>query len=370
MHRGLVAVALALALLAGSVLAVPALDAAGQTTATFAVPDTAAQPPSNLRECAAPVPAGYARCHSRLRTDGNVVGKAPARTAAPQSGTLGNNGAYDPSYLQSAYNLASASASAGYGLTVAIVDAYDDPTAEADLSNYRTYFGLPACTTSNGCFRKVNQNGVSGSYPALDRGWAQEISLDMDMVSAICPHCDILLVEANSNSLPDLGASVNTAARLGAMAISNSYGGTEYASETSDEATYYNHVGIAITVSAGDNGYGAEFPAASQYVTAVGGTTLNQATNTGARNATQTVWSGTGSGCSAYATKPSWQTDRGSVQPTIGDVAALADPNTGVWVYDTTRYNGQSGWLVFGGTSVSSPLAASVYARPGNTAAR
>jgi subtilase family serine protease len=154
------------------------------------------------------------------------------------------------------------------------------------------------------------------------------------------------------------------------MAISNSYGGPEYASETSDEATYYNHLGIAVTASAGDSGYGAEFPAASQYVTAVGGTTLYQASNTGSRNATETVWSGTGSGCSTRITKPSWQTDPGCPRRTIGDVAAVADPTTGVWVYDTTRYNGQSGWLVFGGTSVSSPIIASIYALAGNTAVR
>jgi subtilase family serine protease len=245
---------------------------------------------------------------------------------------------------------------------VAIVDAYDDPNAESDLASYRSSFGLSPCTTSNGCFRKVNQNGGT-SYPAPDSGWTQEISLDLDMVSAICPNCHILLVEASSNSFDDLGAAVNEAATLGANAISNSYGGSEWSNEDYYGATYYNHPGIAVTVSSGDNGYGVEFPAASQYVTAVGGTSLNQVGNTGTRNATETVWSGAGSGCSAYVAKPSWQTDSGCAKRTVADVAAVADPNTGVWVYDTYQ---ASGWYIFGGTSVASPIVASIYALAGN----
>lgn len=232
---------------------------------------------------------------------------------------------------------------------------------------YRSEFGLPACTTANGCFRKVNQTGGT-SYPTTDAGWAQEISLDLDMVSAICPNCKILLVEANSSNFSDLGTAINEAAQLGANAISNSYGGSEYSSETADEASYLNHPGIAITVSAGDSGYGVQFPASSQYVTAVGGTTLTKASN--ARGWSETVWggflSGTGSGCSAYITKPSWQTDTGCSRRTVADVAAVADPNTGVAVYDSTPYQGSSGWLVFGGTSVASPIIASVYALAGN----
>jgi subtilase family serine protease len=182
------------------------------------------------------------------------------------------------------------------------------------------------------------------------------------MVSAICPSCTILLVEAKSNSMADLGAAVNYAASVpGVVAISNSYGGREFSGETSYEV-YYNHPGKAVTVSSGDNGYGVEFPAASRYVTAVGGTTLNQLNSTGGRNGTETAWSGAGSGCSAYIPKPSWQTVAGCGNRTVADVAAVADPNTGVWVY----YGG--GWYVFGGTSVASPIIASVYALAGNTA--
>jgi subtilase family serine protease len=244
---------------------------------------------------------------------------------------------------------------------VAIVDAYDDPNAESNLAVYRSTYGIAACTTANGCFEKVNQNGVQGTYPRGDSGWAQEISLDLDMVSAACPNCKILLVEANSASFTDLGIAENQAASLGANAISNSYGGSEFSGETSAD-TPYNHPGIAITVSSGDSGYGVQFPASSQYVTAVGGTSL--ARSSAGRGWSETAWSGAGSGCSAYEGKPSWQTDVvGCPNRTVADVSAVADPNTGVAVYDTFR---TGGWLVFGGTSVASPLVAAVYALAGN----
>ena len=264
---------------------------------------------------------------------------------------------YNPSDLQSAYKLPSSTA--GSGQTVAIVDAYNDPNAESDLGVYRSHFGLPACTTANGCFRKINQNGGT-TYPSGNTGWAEEISLDLDMVSAICPKCHILLVEANSNRFTDLATAVDQAAKQGANEISNSYGGSEYSNEVNDQS-HYNHPGIAITASSGDNGYGVQFPAASRYVTAVGGTTLTRASNT--RGWRETAWSGAGSGCSAYISKPSWQTDSGCSKRTVADVSADANPNTGVSVYDTYH---EPGWLVFGGTSVASPIIASVYALAGN----
>jgi len=265
---------------------------------------------------------------------------------------------YGPAELRSAYQLPSTTA--GGGQTVAIVDAYDDPSAETDLGVYRAQYGIPACTTANGCFTKVNQVGQQGAYPRANSGWAEEISLDLDMVSAVCPNCKILLVESRSSSLSDLGAAVNTAAGLGANAISNSYGGGEFSAETTYES-YYNHPGVAITASSGDGGYGVEFPAASGYVTAVGGTSLQRASTT--RGWTETAWNGAGSGCSAFVTKPVWQTDSGCGRRTVADVAAVADPNTGVAVYDSYH---KSGWLVFGGTSVGSPIVASVYALAGN----
>jgi subtilase family serine protease len=260
--------------------------------------------------------------------------------------------------LRAAYNLTSTGTSSQ---TIAIVDAYDDPRAESDLAVYRSQFGLPACTTANGCFRKVDQNGGT-AYPRGNTGWAEEISLDLDMASAICPSCKILLVEAKTNSFANLVTAVDQAALLGATVISNSYGGGEYSAEVSDQS-HFNHPGIAITVSSGDAGFGVEFPAASQYVTAVGGTSLRRDGST--RGFTETVWSGAGSGCSAYITKPSWQTDSGCARRTVADVSAVADPNTGVSVYDTYRLH-PGGWLVFGGTSVSAPLIGAVYALAGN----
>jgi subtilase family serine protease len=287
----------------------------------------------------------FARCHAHVVVDG--AGQ-PAAAAGPSG--------YGPADLQAAYSL---NPSGGAGVTVGIVDAYDYPNAEADLAVYRAQFGLPPCTTANGCFKKVNQDGVQGSYPRADSGWSQEEALDIQMVSAICPNCKILLVEANSATLANLGASVNTAVRLGASAVSNSYGGSESAS--SADVQDYNHPGIAITVSSGDNGYGVEFPASSQYVTAVGGTSLKRSGG----GFTETVWSGAGSGCSKYVAKPSWQTDTGCANRTVADVSAVADPNTGVSVYWTNHHRG--GWLVFGGTSVSSPIIASVHALAGGS---
>ena len=292
---------------------------------------------------------GAARCHSWVRVDGSG---APLATAGPSG--------YGPADLQAAYNLAGLSSTG----TIAIVDAYDDPNAEADLGVYRSQFGLPACTTANGCFKKVGQTG--GAVPRANASWSQEISLDLDMASAICPTCKILLVEATSNSFANLAAAVDQAARMGANAISNSYGGPEYSAEVTDQS-HYNHPGIAITVSSGDNGYGVEFPAASQYVTAVGGTHLVRSATT--RGWTETVWSGAGSGCSAYVSKPTWQLDAGCSRRTVSDVSAIADPNTGVAVYDSYAYRGVKGWLVFGGTSVSAPIIASIYVLAGNTGA-
>jgi subtilase family serine protease len=270
-----------------------------------------------------------------------------------------------PTNLISAYGLPSATA--GSGQTVAIVDAYDDPYAEADLAVYRSYYGLPACTTANGCFKKVSQTGSTTSLPAANASWSQEISLDIDMVSAVCPNCNILLVEATSASFANLGTAVNEAAALGADAISNSYGSTGDAQD-SVYGSYYNHPGIAVTASSGDSGYGASYPASSHYVTAVGGTTLTADSST--RGWTETAWSGAGSGCSSYNTAltgaASFST--GCTRRAEADVSAVANPSTGVSVYDSYAYAGASGWLTFGGTSVSAPIIASVYALAGNTA--
>ncbi len=337
-------------LLLASALVLSVLVVSGAFTFTSASAHSATQASSHhshsQRVCSASAP-GFVHCNALL-----LVKDGVKPNASSPSG-------YNPPDLQGAYNLPSATA--GSGQTVAIVDAYNDPNAEADLGTYRSYFNLPACTTANGCFKKVNQSGSTSSYPRNNSGWSQEISLDLDMVSAICPNCHILLVEATSTSTANLATSVNTAVRLGANEVSNSYGGGESSSETS-YASYYSHPGVAITASSGDGGYGVEVPAAYSTVTAVGGTTLNY--SGGVRS--ETAWSGAGSGCSAYIAKPSWQHDSGCSNRTVADVSAVADPNTGVSVYDSYASGGQSGWLVFGGTSVASPIIASVYALAGN----
>jgi len=315
------------------------------------------------------------------------IGKSTAHgSAVPRPQTTGSSTSvgYVPSQLRSAYNLTASGSSTE---TVAIVDAFDDPNAAADLAVYRSAYSLPACTVASGCFKKVNESGSTTSLPSTDYGWAEEESLDLDMVSAICPNCHILLVEASSATTADLGAAENTAAATsGVVAISNSWGGSEDSTITAADSSYFNHSGVAITASSGDAGYGVIWPASSQYVTAVGGTSLSTASNS--RGWTESVWStssteGTGSGCSAYETKPSWQTDTGCAKRTVADVSAVADPATGVAVYDTANSCGSSswcdflialglvtgadGWVEVGGTSASSPIIASVYALAGNT---
>jgi subtilase family serine protease len=335
-------------------VAAAALGAAAAATLAVAVPAAAASPARHRgseRTCAVHPSAGAATCFARVVTINGAVMHGKPRPAATPSG-------YGPADIRSAYNLGS---SASGGRTVAIVDAYDDPTAASDLNTYRSQFGLAACTTSNGCFRKVNQTGGT-SYPRTDAGWATEISLDLDMVSAACPDCHILLVEANSSSFSDLGTAVNYAAsQPGVVAISNSYGGSD-----SSAMSAYNHPGIAVTASTGDSGYGVESPASFDSVVAVGGTSLTRASNS--RGWSETAWSGAGSGCSMYNAKPSWQTSATQCSGKANaDVSAVADPNTGVAVYDSTPYQGYSGWQVYGGTSASSPIVASVYALSGNT---
>ncbi|MGH3841997.1 MAG: Ig-like domain repeat protein [Pseudonocardiaceae bacterium] len=272
---------------------------------------------------------------------------------------------FGPADLRSAYNLTGTGSAA---MTVAIIDAFDDPTAESDLATYRSTFGLPPCTTANGCFRKLNQNGQTSPLPRADAGWAGEISLDLDMVSAICPNCHILLVEANSPTIGNLGTAVNTAVSpsLGAKFVSNSYGGSENGFENSYDSSYYNHPGVVITASSGDTGFGVSYPASGKGVTAVGGTSLVR--DSSARGWSETVWNGAGSGCSGVVAKPAFQAglSTGCARRAEADVAAVADPQTGVAVYQTY---GASGWQIYGGTSVAAPIIASVYALAGDPGA-
>ncbi len=308
--------------------------------------------------------ADEARCFSYLLTDAGRG--ALAAGVEGRSATSGPTSGYGPTQLQAAYGTAAAAAANGSGKTVAIVDAYNDPDAASDLNTYRTYYGLPSCTTANGCFKQVSQTGSTTALPANNGSWAEEESLDIDMVSANCPKCNIVLVEATSPTNANLRAAVNYAATIsGVVAISNSYGGSESSSDPS-YISAYTHPNIAITASNGDSGYGVETPASYGTVTAVGGTTLTAASGT-ARGYTETVWDDSGSGCSKYETKPTWQKDTGCTKRTVGDVAYEGDPNTGVAVYDSYSYEGYSGWLVFGGTSVGAPSIGAIYALSANT---
>jgi PQQ-like domain len=274
---------------------------------------------------------------------------------APRTACAANpHSGLSPCQLEGAYELPSTVA--GAGRTVAIVDAFDDPNAETDLATYRTQYGLPACTTANGCFKKLNQTGQNKNYPAGNQGWGEEISLDLDTVSSICPLCHITLVEATNNSLTNLTAAEVTAGGTSPTAISNSWGSSEFSGENTLDSNF-SFPGIMVTVSTGDNGFGATWPASDPNVTAVGGTVLSADSST--RGWSETVWSGAASGCSSQEAKQPWQHDSGCTNRTIADVSALAG-SPGETIYDT--YGGDTGWEDFGGTSLASPIIASVYA--------
>ena len=352
MLRGTLAAAASLALAVSSAAAASAIPVSHASRTASA---------SHVRRaCAVATRPGMASCMTLIRTDV----KAQSRSAQLRTDQL--PAGYGPSQLISAYKLPASTAVR----TVAVVDAFNDPNAVSDLAVYRSTYGLPTCdtTTGAGCLTVVNQNGATSPLPADSgtTGWATEESLDVDMVSAICPSCHIYLVEADNATINDLGTGVNSAISVdGAQYVSNSYGGSQSSSDGTLNTDFFNHPGDVVTASAGDSGFGVSYPAASSFVTAVGGTTLTQ--DGSARGWGETVWSGTGSGCAnSTEAKPSWQTHSGCKHRIDNDVAAVADPNTGVAMYDT--YD-QGGFIVVGGTSVSSPIIASVYALAGVPAA-
>lgn len=304
----------------------------------------------NARVCATNAP-GAADCLA-IRHD--LIERATGKPVQ-MSATSG----FSSTAIRTAYGISGVGSA---NIVIAIVDAYDAPTAASDLTAYRAAMGLPSIstscavtsttidTTAGPCFVKVGQTGSTTSLPRADRGWAQEIDLDLQMASTVCPNCSILLVEANSSSITNLNASVATAASFtGVKAISNSYGGSDMSQSSASAYNAAAAKGIAVTASTGDSGYGDSFPASSSNVIAVGGTSLTVSSSTGVRTA-ETAWSGAGSGCSAYNPNPGWQVTSCGSMKANADVSAVADPNTGVSVY----YNGA--WYVFGGTSVSSPI--------------
>jgi Subtilase family len=328
--------------------------------------------PAGERYACPPAPVGQMTCMSIIKT----AARSGFAAVAPGSAVPAANGPYGPTDLRKAYKLMTA-ARKGAGRTIAIVDAFSDPHANADLKVYRSHFHLPACTTSNGCLRILNQHGKSKPLPRADANWAVEESLDLDMVSAICPKCHILLIEANSDLTTNLAKSEDTAIARGAKYVSNSWGNSEFNGESTLNR-FFNHPGHVIVFAAGDLGFGSTYPASQQFVTSVGGTSLKHSGN--GRGWTESVWGtsannppdGTASGCSAFEAKPSWQRvdvsfPGGCQNRTENDAAAVADPNTGVLVYDTYQ---QGGALVVGGTSAATPIITAIYALAGAPVAR
>jgi subtilase family serine protease len=332
-----------------ALLAAAALVSGGLSAVASADPSPAAIQHRNVPACPAP-PAGYAHCHAVLHQAVTADG-APAPNAASPTGL-------SPGTIKAAYNFGTSN-TAGAGKTIAIVDAYDAPNIESDLSVFSNQFGLPACTTANGCFKKVNQSGGT-NYPRVDSGWALEIALDVEWAHAVAPGAKILLVEASSASFTNLLIAEDYAKTHGAQYVSNSWGAPEFSSETSYDA-HFSQSGVTFFVSSGDNGTPAEYPSSSHNVVSVGGTTLA----IDGANITETGWSGSGGGCSLYESPPSGQST-GSVNCAgkrgTPDISLDADPNTGVSVYDSTSTGGQSGWFRVGGTSASSPMVAAASA--------
>ena len=334
--------------------------------ASPAPPTTEAQSDPRLAKLAAGQPDySPASCNVPDPTPGRATCFALEATTSARSLIAGTDGppatALGPAQIKAAYNLPDG----GQGQTVAIVDAFGASTVEADLAVYRQHYGLPACTSADGCFRKVDQTGGT-DYPADDAGWAEETSLDVDAVSSACPQCHILLVEATTNSSADLGAAEKTAVSLGAKFVSNSYGiPNEFAGERAD--TDYEHPGVAVVASSGDSGNVVNWPASDPNVVAAGGTTLTAAPAT-TRGWTETAWASGGSGCSAYEPQPVYQAGlaTGCAKRATTDISAVADPKTGLAVYDTL---GQPGWVQVGGTSLSAPLITAMYALAGTPAA-
>ena len=322
--------------------------------------------------CAAPS-AAQAGFGSRLvvhRVDPVAAVASPTGTSSRAASAVN---ALGPSDIQAAYRLPSSGAP---GQTIAVVSAYDDPAAEADLSKYLAEFRLPRCTTRSGCFRRVNQEGKAGAYPGSDPtggNWIVESALGVETARGVCGSCSILLVEANGADQADLSAAVATAARLGAQVIETSFSPPEQAGDTSSYASDYTHTGSVVVAATGDSGYtgGVTFPAAFPDVIAVGGTHLNF--NSQDNYGNETVWNsagqGSGSGCSLYTPAAVWQATFarsvgcGSMRA-VADVSAVADPGELVYITNVEGTKGGA-WYQVGGTSLSSPVIAAALGLAG-----
>jgi len=264
------------------------------------------------------------------------------------SGPIG----YNPAEIRMGYGLNQISAT-GTGQTIAIVDAYGSQTIQGDLAAFCHQFGLPSANLTI---------AYPEGKPRKNGGWALETSLDVEWAHAIAPGSNILLVVAKTSSLSNLIKAINYASSHGVKVVSNSWGGSEFSGEDSYDSGF-QHAGIVYVASSGDNGAGVEWPAASPYVLSVGGTTLNL--DSSGNYLSETAWSGSGGGLSGYEAVPSYQGNWINIVDSsrgVPDVAWDADPSTGVAVYDSTPYNGQSGWFELGGSSFGAPSWAAMIA--------
>ena len=315
---------------------------AGAVPARHAAAPAATAPTPDYRAVCPPVP-GVFTCRALVRTDVHGL----AKNGLP-------NG-FGPADLQSAYDLPSG---LGSGVTVAITGEGGYSAAESDLATYRSTYGLPACKIKTGCLTLVNEQGQPDPLPPDDRGWWGESALDMDMVSAACPLCKILYVEATpAEGDTGLLTSINTAVGLGATIVTNSWG--EYSSTPWGDKQYrkyFSHPGSVILFASGDIGYGAAEPD-SRLLVMVGSTSLTRAQND--RGWSETVWGGSTSWCSTANKTAKWMPKAGCSGRLMVDLATVGDPRTGVAVYVGGR------WGVEGGTSASSPFVAGIYALGG-----
>jgi hypothetical protein len=341
----------------GTVLASPVIAGAGPARAASQRSTQPADGRFIRPPCAAASP-GSEQCFLAYRPQAAVNQAIAAGVTGRAAGPRGLSAAA----IAAAYHLPARRSS---HQTVAVSIAFDTPRLAHFLAVYRRHFGLPACTAASGCFRKVNQRGKKSPMPqsGVGSGWDLEATLDVSMISVACPHCHILVVEANDPSDVNLAKTENTAARLGAQVISNSYGSRESGFALA-QARSYRHRGHTIVASAGDLGFtAASFPANLATVTSVGGTKLARAANH--RGWRERVWNDEngagGSGCSAYVSKPSWQHDRHCAMRTVADVSAVA---TSVPIFSSTY----GGWVTVAGTSIGAPLVAGIYGLAGNGA--
>ena len=310
------------------------------------VPDSTVEHPQDVGE--------------RAHTNHLIYYRSPFRSTAP--------GGETPQTIDPVYAL-TFTGSGGSGV-IAIVDAYDYPTAENDLNVFSSEFSLPACTTANGCFQKIY---ASGTQPRKNCGWGQEAALDIEWAHAMAPTARIVLVEAATNSFANLFAAVDAATNAvqsggGQGEVSMSWGGSEFSSEASDDSHFQPSSGSIVYLAAsGDTGGATIYPSASPYVVGAGGTTIHR--DKSGAFVSETGWSGSGGGPSKYETKPTYQSgvpNTSSTRRSIPDFSFDADPASGVSVYDTTSCKGLSGWLVFGGTSVASPSLSGIVDRAGH----